>query len=436
MQQTTWSSKLSFLIAATGAAVGLGSIWMFPYMAGRHGGSAFVLVYLGAMIGIGVPMLSAEIVIGRLGGNNVIDSMRQLTAQYTTHKHWHLIGYLSASTLIIILGFYSVLAGWSLAYMLKILSGNLHPSNIAASKQIWNLFSTNNILQITWHSVFMIITMITVACGIKKGIERISNIMMPGLVIILVILLIYGITNGDFNQAVHFLFYPDFTKLTPNIIMQAVGQACFSLAVGAGCMLVYGCYLPKNSDIISSSFIIAAAVLVISLLAGLAIFPLVFAYGLAVDSSFGLMFQVLPIAFSQMPFGIPFGFLFFLLLFFAALTSSISLAEPLVLLIYEKCSSCSRAKAAIIVGLFAWILGVAAILEPQIFNIFIVTVSNVLLPIGGIAFTIFAGLVLNSTVVRAALPIKNQLAFRIWRLFTGYLAPITLGIIMLYSFRL
>ena len=437
-----WSSKLNFILATTGAAVGLGSIWKFPYMVGSNGGGAFVVVVILATMLIGIPVMMAEILLGRIARSNPIAAMQQLAQAANASRSWQLLAWWGALALILVLSFYSVIAGWSIAYIIKTWSGSLACLSPLQITSTWHTFLHDPVQLLIWHSVFMVTTMWVVAKGVQAGLERASRIMMPGLLFVLLILMAYSAYTGNFSQAFNFLFAPDFSKLTPNAIVNALGQAAFSLAIGAGCMLTYGCYVADDTKIGLNSCIIAVLVILVSLLSGLAIFPIVFASHLSPEDGPGLMFQVLPIAFNQMPAGTYFGGLFFLMLWFAAWTSSISMAEPLVIILREQFKA-SRLQASWVVGAITWTLGLLALSSFNIladvkifgrydlFNIMADFATNIILPTGALGFAIFAGWYIKPAVAKQAMHISN-LGFFLWLYSVRFIAPLGIIAIMLY----
>lgn len=439
-----WSSRLGFILAATGAAVGLGNIWKFPYMAGENGGSAFVLVYLICVALIGIPLMLAEMIIGRRGQKNPVNSLKTLALESNKSPKWQLLGWLGALTLILVLSFYSVVAGWSIAYMFRAWLGAFNNLNDAGINTLWSEFLANPAQLMFWHALFMIMTMWVVERGVQSGLEKASKIMMPGLFLILIILDIYAYFNGDFVSGFNFLFAFKLAKISPSIIISAMGHAFFTLAIGAGCMLVYGSYLTRDIKLGGAVITIVILDVLVAILAGLAIFPLVFAHHLIPQGGPGLMFQVLPIAFSKMVAGQFFGGMFFILLLFAAWTSSISIAEPLVILLTER-HGLTRLTASIIVGFAGWFLGLASLLSFNIwqnfklFNTWTVfdaitdLATNFLLPLGGLGFAIFAGWVMSTKATEQELQTKHYL-YRIWLFLVRYVAPLAIILIIINSF--
>ncbi len=443
MTQQRWSSHFNFIMVTAGAAVGLGPIWKFPYMAGENGGGAFVLISILATFIIGVPILMGEITLGKIGRLNPVASMQKLALENKQPRAWGWLGWWGATALLLVLAFYSVIAGWSIAYIFKIWTGQL--SNISAPEilQIWRNFLDNPLQLLLWHSVFMFLTLIVVARGIHKGLEQASRIMMPGLFLVLLILMIYSGIVGELRTAINFLFAPDFSKLTPSVMLNALGQSAFALAIGAGCMLTYGCYVPAKTRIGPDSLLVAAMLMLTSIVSGLTMFPLVFAYGLPVEGGPGLMFTVLPIAFNSMPFGIFFGGLFFLMLWFAAWTSSISMAEPLVLILNEQ-FKLQRKQSSLIIGVLAWVIGAIAMLSFNVlqhvklfdYNIFDAIAdfsTNIILPTGALGFAIFAGWIIKPKVMQTEMNLTSKRGFFIWQILIRYVAPIGIIAMMLWT---
>ncbi len=429
-----WSSRLSFIMATTGAAVGLGNIWKFPYMAGENGGGVFVFLYLCFVVLIGVPTLIAEILIGRLGRDNSVKSLRKLAKSAGASPKWEYLGWWGALGLVLVLSFYSVIGGFSIGYLVEMaLHGLKHLQSVKSVELFFQQFLADPYNLLKWHTLFMFSTLGVVALGVRSGLERASNILMPGLFLVLFILMVYSVIVGNFAMAFDFLLKPRLELVTPMVVINALGHAFFTLAIGAGAMLVYGAYLPQKTPIGSSVCIIAALDVLVAIFSGLAIFSIVFAYQLPIAGGPGLMFKVLPVAFSHMPAGQWFGALFFLLLLFAAWTSSISMAEPLVVLLTDR-SKMNRTFAALIVGLSCWLLGVCALLSFNVwsevrlfgcYNIFTAMAdltTNIILPSGGLLFVLFVGWVLPEPKDRS-LVIRNVVWFQLWRFLVRFIAP-------------
>jgi len=446
MQQTQaaasrWSSRFGFIMAATGAAVGLGNIWKFPYMVGENGGSAFVLVYLISVALIGIPLLLAEVMLGRMGRANPVNAFTQLSRRFSGSKHWRMVGWLGSLTLLMVLSFYSVVSGWSLQYLWHSFFTSYAGQTPADIQVQWSTLLAQPYRLLLWHSVFMGLTLGTVAWGVKKGIERLSRFMMPALFLILIVLCYAGLTEGNFAKAYAFLMDFRWETITGKVAMSAVGHAFFTLAIGAGCMMVYGAYLPKETKLGPTLIVISALDVLVAFLAGFAIFPLVFEYGLSPEGGPGLMFQVLPVAFGLMPFGQGIAILFFTLLLFAAWTSSISMAEPLIFLLVEK-TKLSRRMACVVIGLLAWGIGIISLLSFNVwsairvfdrFPLFTVMTdlpTNILLPLGGLAYAIFAGYVVSRKAAKEELAFKSIYLYYLWRILIRIVVPV--GIVIVF----
>tara|TARA_B100001146_G_scaffold224582_1_gene243036 strand:+ start:542 stop:1885 length:1344 start_codon:yes stop_codon:yes gene_type:complete len=436
----TWSSRWTFILAATGSAVGLGNIWKFPYMAGDNGGGAFVLIYLACIFIIGIPIMLGEIMIGRRGRSSPANTMSFLAKEAETTQAWTLLGATGALAGLLILSFYSVAAGWALAY---VFSGFQETSAQAVSSE-FNEFLANPAALLFWHTLFIIITVTIVARGILKGLETWINTLMPMLFVIIILLCIYAMQTGAFLEGLTYLFKPDFSKINSDVLLAALGQAFFTLSLGMGAIMAYGAYMPADQNIGRTAITVAALDTGVALLAGIAIFPIVFANGLAPTEGPGLVFVTLPIAFANMPLGILFGTLFFILLSIAALSSSISLIEPGVAWLVESLKT-KRAYAAIGLGFFAWSLGVFSALsfnlmsEFKLFgmNFFDFTdflTNQIMLPLGGIFIALFVGWVMKKKDVLDELQIKDGIIFRSWFFVIRFVAPLMVGMVLLYFF--
>lgn len=411
-------------------------------MAGDNGGSAFLCVYLISVLVIGLPVMMAEMLIGRLGRCNATTSLALLSDQIKASQRWRFVGWWGAVTLILVLAFYSVVSGWSLSYLYFAATNSFQNLDATHINTLWSHYLASPKQLFLAHSIFMVMTISVVSFGIRRGIERASQIMMPGLFAILVLLVGYALTTPGFTQAWNFLFSFHFEKISMDVVISAMGHAFFTLAIGAGCMLTYGAYLPSTTKIGQTVLIIAGLDVLVALLAGLSIFPLIFTHHLAPDGGPGLMFQTLPIIFAKLPGGRILGTGFFALLLFAAWTSSMSMAEPLVALLTER-FGLKRPCAAILIGLVAWSLGLAALFSFNllsgvqlfhhwsIFTAMTDLVTNIMLPIGGIAFAVFAGWVLTPQMAKLGLHIEHGTTLSIWRFLVKYVAPLAILVIML-----
>lgn len=439
-KQGSWSGRLAFILAATGSAVGLGNIWKFPYITGENGGGAFVLVYLLCIFAIGVPIMMAEILIGRRGRQNPVNTMETLAKQENASGLWKMLGWMGIITGIMIFSYYSVIAGWALSYFVDALQGVFSQITADEAGQHFTglLGSWSHLL--FWHTIISAIVIFIVARGVRGGLEKAVTILMPALLIMLVLMVGYAMRNGEFEKGLSFLFTPDFSKLTGEAILIAMGHAFFTLSLGMGAIMAYGAYLPKNVSIGGATITIAIADTAVALLAGLAIFPIVFANGLEPSSGPGLIFTTLPIAFGQMPYSTLFASIFFLLLVFAALSSAISLIEPAVARITEK-SNISRTGATLLIGVFSWLLGIGSILSFNIwsddklggktfFDWMDYLTSNIMLPLGGVLIALFAGWIMHKQSSQDELRIKG-IGYQLWLVLVRFVAPIAVLIVLL-----
>ena len=436
----TWSSRWTFILAATGSAVGLGNIWKFPYMAGDNGGGAFVLVYLACIFVIGIPIMLGEIMIGRRGRSSPANTMSYLAKEAETSQAWTLLGATGALAGLLILSFYSVAAGWAMAY---VFSGFQETSAEAVSSE-FNNFLAQPVALLFWHSLFIIITVTIVARGILKGLEAWINTLMPMLFLIIILLCIYAMQTGAFIEGLAYLFKPDFSKLNSDVLLAALGQAFFTLSLGMGAIMAYGAYMPADQNIGRTAIIVAGLDTGVALLAGIAIFPIVFANGLAPTEGPGLVFVTLPIAFANMPLGVLFGTLFFILLSIAAISSSISLIEPGVAWLVESLKT-KRSYAAMALGAFAWTLGVFSALSFNVMSDFKIFGMNffeftdfltnqLMLPLGGIFIAIFVGWVMRKRDILEELQIEDGIIFKIWFFIIRFVAPVMVGVVLIYFF--
>ena len=435
-----WSSRMTFILAVTGSAIGLGNIWKFPYIAGENGGGAFVLIYLICIFVIGFPIMVSEIMIGRKGRRNPITSMKILGLEEQGSENWKWVGLIGLMAGFIILSYYSVIAGWTLHYFKMSLLGDLSNLDSESAQIIFGELTGSAVTQLMYHTVFMAITVAIIAKGIKDGLERAVKLMMPGLLFILIVLLFYSILQGDFMAGVNFLLMPDFTKITSQSVLAAMGQAFFTLSLGMGCIVMYGAYLPKNESIIGTTTTIIFCDTIIALLAGLVIFPIVFQFGLKPTDGPGLIFLTLPLAFNEITGGYIFSGLFFILLAFAAITSALSLLEPSVAWMIEN-KNYSRGKSALIIGVLIWLLGFLSIFSFNIlsgftfwkgtlFDNFDYLASNILLPLSGLLFTIFASWIMKKENSIEELSDVSRRVYKLWRFGARYIAPI--GVILVF----
>jgi NSS family neurotransmitter:Na+ symporter len=435
-----WSSRFAYILAATGSAVGLGNIWKFPYITGENGGGAFVIVYLACILAIGIPLMIAETMIGRRGRQSPINTVDTLAKEAGAHKNWKFLGWMGVLAGVLILSYYSVIAGWASAYVIKALFGGFS-SDAAVVVSSFDELLASPIQLIFWHTLFMIATITVVMRGVKGGLEKAVQFFMPVLFALLILLVGYAMTTGEYYfQGLSFLFTPDFSEIDSDAVLTAMGHAFFTLGLGMGAIMVYGSYLPKGVSIAKTSLYIAGADTIVALFAGIAIFPLVFANGLEPSAGPGLIFQSLPIAFGNMTGGWLFGILFFVLLVFAALTSAISLIEPLVAWLIEN-RGITRVKASLMSGVGTWALGVTValsfnvwsdflIFDKTIFDLLDYLTANIMLPIGGFGIAIFAGWVMHKKDVMAELDLSEK-QVKIWFFLIRYITPGAVFLVLL-----
>ncbi|MDE0790486.1 MAG: sodium-dependent transporter [Woeseiaceae bacterium] len=443
-----WSSKMAFILAVTGSAVGLGNIWKFPYIAGQNGGGAFVLVYLVCTVVIGMPVMMSEILIGRRGRRNPVATMELLGKEEGSSGHWRWVGVLGVIGGSLILSYYSVIAGWTLGYVVKSASGVFVGASVeAVGAEFKNFVGDWRIIGFC-HTLFMALTVFVVTRGVERGLEQAVRFMVPALLVLMLVLLGYSMNSGYFGQGLSFMFsIPESCMtLTPECpltwdsVLAALGQAFFTLSIGMGAIMAYGAYLPEDTSITGASAAVVTADTGIAILAGLAIFPLVFANGLDPADGPGLVFQTLPLAFGQMAGGVFFSTIFFVLLSFAAWTSAIGLMEPAVAWVVEHFNK-TRAQASLLIGGLIWFIGFGSVLS---FNVLADTTflagtlfdnvdyltSSIILPLGGLLITVFAGWVMCRNSTADELGSAGTL-YKAWRVLVRFIAPIGILFILI-----
>ncbi len=440
-----WSSRFTFLMAAMGAAIGLANVWRFPYTAGVSGGGAFVFIYIGAVLLLALPILVAEFMVGRRAAAPPPRAMAEVAMESGHSRHWGLVGViLGGIGAILTLSFYAIVGGWTMAYVVKIGSGGMQGITTQAAENVFDALNGNPLTLFAWFTAFLGLTVFVSARGIHAGVEKVVNVMMPALLVMLVVMVVYAMFVGDFSAALKFLFTPDFSQVNARIVMAAFGQAFFSVSVGATNLMAYGQYIHKSISIPRSALIVVAADTAVALLAGLAIFPIIFAFGLEPSAGPGLVFITMPFTFGQMPGGLIFGGLFFLLLFFAALTSSISMMEAPVSWLTDR-TRLQRIPAALLSGTISWGLGILAVLSfnrwanfypldsiplfsgKTFFDLYDFTVTNVLLPFGGIVIAIFVGWIMKKKFSSAELYGDHPtIWYNAWLILVRFVAPLVL----------
>ncbi len=439
-----WSSRTVFILAATGSAVGLGNIWKFPYITGENGGGTFVLIYLLCIALIGIPIMMAEIMLGRRGKQSPINTMKTLAADENRSNVWSWLGWMGVIAGFLILSYYSVIAGWAMSYVFRTGSGMFLGVTADGVSSIFTDLVSDPEKLMAWHTLFMVMTMIVVSRGVKAGLEKAVTYLMPLLFALLVVVVIYAMTTGYFSQGLAFLFSPG--EITGKAILIAMGHAFFTLSLGMGAIMVYGSYLSEEHSIVQASIYIALADTVVALLAGMAIFPIVFANGLEPGAGPGLIFQTLPIAFGHMQGGTLVGVLFFLLLVFAAWTSAISLIEPAVAWLVENRGH-TRIYASVVLGFCTWLLGMGTVFSFNVwkdntwsipylfdnlnfFEIMDYLTANIMLPLGGLFIALFAAWIMREKSSREELATLPAI-YSVWRFLVRYVTPVAVIIVFL-----
>ena len=438
-----WSTRMAFILAAVGSAVGLGNIWKFPYITGEHGGGAFVLVYLACILAIGIPVMMAEIALGRRGRHNPAQGIAALVREAGAHPFWKIIGIMALLSGFMILMFYTVVAGWAFAYAPKAATGSFVGEGGDAIGAMFGGMLADPVGLTIWMTVVLGLTMAIVVRGLQGGLEKAINLLMPGLLVLLLVMVGYAMGTGHFAEGVSFLFKADFSKMTGTAFLVALGHAFFTLSLASGAIMTYGSYLPDNVSIGKTTLLIAIMDTVVALAAGLAIFPLVFANGLEPGAGPGLIFVTLPIAFGQMPFGSAFGTLFFLLLAIAALTSAISLLEPTISWLTEKFQM-TRIKACLLAGGLLWLGGLGVVTSLNVgeewtlfgktfFDMLDYLTSSWLMPLGGLLMAIFSGWILKKTVMQDELGMGSGMLYQLWSFTMRYVTPLAIIIVFLHA---
>ena len=436
-----FTSSFGAVAAAAGSAIGLGNIWRFPYTVGQNGGGAFLLIYIIFVFMLGVPLIMSEFIMGRRSGHNVLGAFRTLAPQ---RKGWLSVGWLAILSSFMIYSFYSVVAGWTFNYIVLAGAGKFEGQSSEAIAKIFENFTTH-----AWHPIFFLglfifFTAAVVVKGVQKGIEKTCKVLMPVLLLLMILLCVRSVTLDGAGKGLEFLFEPDFSALTAGSVLSALGQALFSLSLGMGCLVTYGSYIRKEDNLLKTSVSIAAADTLIAVLAGVAIFPAVFAFGMSPASGPSLVYEVLPNVFNAMPLGIVFATLFFVLLTIAALTSTISLLEILVAWAVEELHM-KRIVATIFCSVIVFAIGVLCSLSfgplsdftiggQTIFGLFDKLTATYFMPIGALALTIFVGWQLTKEDSYDELSNGGMLQcsyYKVWRFMVRYLAPLALAIILI-----
>lgn len=434
-KRENWGSRLGFIMAAAGSAVGLGNIWRFPYMAGANGGSAFIIIYLVITFTLGLSVMIAEFAVGRK------TSLAAVGAYKSISSRWTFAGVLGVVSAFLIMGFYPVVGGWALAYVFKSFTGIL--SNIDAIGGAFGGFITNPAQPLLWMVLFMALNVVIVAKGISSGIEKAGKILMPSLFIMLILLAIRSLTLPGAAGGLTFLFKPDFSVVTGKTILAALGQSFFSLSLGMGCMITYGSYLKKSEKLSQNALIVTSLDTAVALLAGIAIFPALFAFGMEPAAGPGLVFVVVPSVFAQMGvIGIILSIIFFIALTVAALTSSVSLLEVVVAYLIDQ-KKWERKKAVFLSAAVMVVFGVLASLSlgvmegfkifgVGVFDMFDILTDKIFLAIGGLLLAVFVGWVMKKGDLESELTNDGTISFKafgLWYNFVKFIIPAAIAVI-------
>ena len=439
-----WSNRWLFVLAAAGSAVGLGNIWKFPYMAGENGGGAFVLIYLICVAFVGIPIMISEVMLGRAGRASPINTMRKITKQANRKNGWVFIGWMGVLAGFLILSYYAVIAGWALNYIWLSAQGTFEGVSSQLAAETFNNFLADPLQLILWQTIFMVLTIWIIGRGVSQGLETAIRWFMPLLFVLLLVLLGYSFTSEGFDEGLAFMFSLNFDVITTETWLIALGQAFFTLSLGMGAMMAYGSYVPEQTSITSTVVIIAVLDTFVAVAAGMAIFPIVFANDLAAGQGLGLVFVTLPLAFGQLPLGMVFGTIFFILLSFAAITSAISLTEPALSYLVEEYNA-KRKRVAISLGVICWILGLGTVFSFNIWADFFIVgdltffdfvdyvSQNIMLPLGGLLIALFAVWRIPRSLLEKQLGFGNSFTFGLWYLVGGVIAPLGVAAVFVYT---
>ena len=439
-KRATFGSKIGVILATVGCAVGLGNIWRFPYMLGENGGAAFLLVYISCILFLGIPVMITEFFIGRYSRKNAAGAFKVMAPG----TKWSVIGYNGVAAAFLILGYYAVVSGWTLEYIVQAFSGSLEGKNATDFADEFTAFSTGVFRPILWTVVFIALTHIIIISGVKEGIERASKVMMPVLFLILIALCIRSATLPGASEGLSFLFNPDFSKIDSSVVLSAMGQAFFSLSIGMGCLITYASYFGKDTNLQTTSLQVTILDTMVAVLAGVMIFPAVFSFGIEPTTGPELVFITLPNVFEQLPFGNIWSFVFFVLLALAALTSTISLHEVSTAYVHEE-YHVSRKKAAVIVSIGVTILGILSSLSMGLlksytlfglnfFNLLDFVTAKIMLPLGGMMICIFTAKRVDKLLLKEEVTNHGTIRFyffNTYAFFVKYIAPIAIGLIFL-----
>lgn len=445
-----WSSNWGFLMAAIGGAVGLGNIWRFPYITGENGGGAFVLIYLGAVVFVAIPILIAELQLGKRGHKDIVSGTRNVAVAAGKSKYWGIIGWMGMLAAFFVLTYYSVIAGQVIDYVFQSATGTFAAGTPDEARAHFDTLESSPWRMMVGHSIIMLITIAVVARGIQQGVEKAAKILMPSFFVMLLAMFFYAMVVGDFGRGWDYMFTFDFSKVTANTVLVAIGQAFFSIGIGFGYMLAFGSYLPNDISIPRTSVIISLADAGVAIIAGLVIFPLVFAFGLEPGEGPDLIFRILPMVFNQMNLGAIVGSIFFLLLTFAALSSAIAILQPAVSYLEESWGM-SVGKSSVVAGGAAWALGIGSVLSYNLWSTYyplgfmktfetstvmgvidFITANYMMLG-GGILIAVFVGWSFKYDWVKEEFKDESPILFAIWLWLARVVAPASVAIALYFQ---
>ena len=436
----SFGSKFGVIAATAGSAIGLGNIWRFPYVAGENGGAAFLIIYLGFIVAIGIPVMLSEFTIGRSAQKNAYGSFKKLAP----NRPWYLIGLMGVGAAFMILAFYTAVAGWTLEYIYQSIINGFAGKSSDELNTMFTSFTGSTWRPLIWFFVFMALTAVIIMAGVQKGIEKYTKILMPVLLVLLIALVIRSITLPGAEKGINFLFKPDFSKITASTVLEALGQAFFSLSIGMGTLITYGSYMQKKDNLGSTAFSVAFADTFIAIMAGLAIFPAVFAFNINPNEGAGLVYITLPNIFQQMPGGYFFSLMFFILLGVAALTSTISVLEVIVAFFVEELKL-KRKYATWLATSSVSVLGIMCVLSSSsmadvkifgltVFDLLDFTSANILLPLGGLFIVLFVAWYLGKKEAKRELSNDGTLRagyVPLYMFIIKFIAPLAIAFIFL-----
>ncbi|MDY7024743.1 MAG: sodium-dependent transporter [Pseudomonadota bacterium] len=437
-----WKSSIIFVLAAAGSAVGLGNIWKFPYMVGENGGSAFVLVYLACIVAVGLPILVAEILLGRRGDASPILAMQKVALESRASKAWAGIGWLGSIAGFLIASFYAVVAGWAGKYTVTLFSNEFEGADVPQVESYFATLLGDNTSMLIWGFGFLLVSLAFIALGVHRGLANLARILMPLLILMLLGLLVYAVIQGNISASLHFMFDFKPEDLNSDVILSALGHSFFTLSLGMCAIMVYGSYMPKNTSIGKAALAVGFLDTAIAIIAGVVIYSIVFDNGMQASAGPGLLFQTLPVAFEQLPNGHLVGGIFFLLVSFAALTSLVSIIEPFVAYMVDKgmsrilatgvfCVICSVFAVACTLSLNIWSAEPYLIAGLSIFDALDYLTVNIMLPLGGVLIAIFVGWVMKDTKIRRELKPQYEALYLVWRVFIRWIAPLSVIAVLL-----